>query len=350
MSGPAVLVTGATGFLGRHLLGALRAKGLPAAVLVRQRTGWHAQAWRAEAGDVAVLEGHPLTPERFVTDPLLAGVRTIFHTAGIVHHSRTAPAEMLELNVRGTLQMVHAAKALGARLVFVSSSGTVGCFRFADMTADEDAPFAEPLVSRWPYYVSKIRAEREARRLADQLGVELVIVRPPVLLGPDDHRRRSTGYVQKVLDGRIPAVPSGGMHFTDVRDTATALVQLAELSSPRPIYHLPGTASSLSEFFNMVTEVSGASFVHRPMPRWAALGLARVASLAGRRPSFVPDPVVLEMSTCHWGLASLFAHELGYTPRAARQTLSDTVGWLRANEAPAAAHAAPVLHARTAVT
>jgi nucleoside-diphosphate-sugar epimerase len=68
------------------------------------------------------------------------------------------------------------------------------------MTADEEAPFAERLVARWAYYVSKIRAEREARRLAHQLGVELVIVRPPVLLGLDDHNRLSTGCVQKVLD------------------------------------------------------------------------------------------------------------------------------------------------------
>lgn len=333
MKAPQALVTGATGFLGRHLLSALRSQQVPAAVLVRQRPAWQALPWRREAGDVAVIEGHPLAPEQFCKDPALREVRTIIHTAGIVRHCRATPEEMMELNVRGTLQMLHAAKALGARLVFVSSSGTVGCFRFADMTADEDAPFAEQLVSRWPYYVSKIRAEQQARRLANQLGVELVIVRPPVLLGPDDHRRRSTGYVQKVLDGKIPAVPEGGMHFTDVRDTAAALARLTQLAKARPIYHLPGTASTLSEFFDMVTEVSGASFVKRPMPRWAALGLARLASLSERRPSFLPDPVVLEMSTCYWGLSSLFAQELGYNPRPARQTLSDTVGWLRAARA-----------------
>lgn len=345
-----VLVTGATGFLGRHLLRALHLRGIPAAVLVRQRAAWHAQTWRAEVGDVAILEGHPLAAEKLCADPLLRGVRTIIHTAGIVHHSRTAPEEMLELNVTGTLQMVQLAKALGARLVFVSSSGTVGCFRFPDMTADEDAPFAERIVSRWPYYVSKMRAERAARRLAEQLGVELVIIRPPVLLGPDDHRRRSTGYVQKVLDGKIPVVPRGGMHFTDVRDTASALVALTEMASPRGIYHLPGTASTLSEFFAVVTEVSGAPFIERPIPRWATLGLAKMAGLVRQRPAWLPDPVVLEMGTCYWGLSSLFAHELGYAPRSGRQTLSDTVSWLRANTASIPAHAGVLVDARPTVT
>jgi dihydroflavonol-4-reductase len=350
MTAARALVTGATGYLGRHLLGALRQSGISAAALVRQQAAWAALPWRAEVGDISVIEGSPLVPQAFLSDSRLSAVKTIFHTAGIVHHSRSPHAEMQALNVGGTLQMVHAAKALGARLVFVSSSGTVGCFPFPDMTADEDAPFAERLVARWPYYASKIRAEREARRLADQLGVELVIVRPPVLLGPDDHRRRSTGYVQKVLDGKIPAVPQGGMHFTDVRDTASALARLAELPNARAVYHLPGTASSLNEFFDMVIDVSGAAFVRRPLPRWAALCLAKVASVSPRRPSFVPDPVVLEMSTCYWGLSSLFARELGYAPRPGRQTLSDTVAWLRANTAPAHAHAGRVITARPAVT
>jgi nucleoside-diphosphate-sugar epimerase len=333
VSTASVLVTGATGYLGRHLLRVLRQQGVRAAVLVRQAASWHAQSWSHEAGPVGVIEGEPLHPEAWRHRPELAHVRTIFHVAGIVHHSRKAPEAMIEFNVRGTLQMVRVAKALGARLVFVSSSGTVGCFRFQDMTADEDSPYAEALVRRWPYYASKIKAERDARRLSDQLGVELVTVRPPVLLGPDDHRRRSTGYVQKVIDGRIPAVPRGGMHFTDVRDVAGALARLHEQQSPRQIYHLPGTASTLSEFFHMVCDVSGMRFERRPMPVWATHGIAGLARVSGWKPRWIPDPVVLEMSTCFWGITSLFAHELGYAPRSARQTLSDTVAWLRASPA-----------------
>jgi nucleoside-diphosphate-sugar epimerase len=331
MSGPSILVTGATGFLGRHLLRVLRAQGQRAAVLVRQAAAWHALPWRHEAGEVTVIEGEPLAPELWRERPELAGVRTIFHVAGMVHHSRKSPEHMIEFNVRGTLQMARVAQALGARLVFVSSSGTVGCFRFADMTADEDSPYAEELVQRWPYYASKIRAERDVRRLSQQLDVELVIVRPPVLLGPDDHRRRSTGYVQKVLDGRIPAVPRGGMHFTDVRDVASALARLHELPGARPIYHLPGTASTLGEFFHMVCDVSGTRFERPPMPLWATHGIAGLARVSRWQPRWIPDPVVLEMSTCFWGLTSLFAHELGYAPRTPRQTLSDTVTWLRAS-------------------
>jgi dihydroflavonol-4-reductase len=356
MDEPSVLVTGATGFLGRHLLRVLRDEGLTSAVLVRQKSSWDAQTWQHEAGDVAVVEGHPLDTQRWRADPALAKVRTIFHTAGIVSHSRSAPEDMFALNVQGTLAMVQLAHELGARLVFISSSGTVGCFPFKDMSADEDSLYAEPTVSGWPYYVSKIQAEREARRLATHLGVELVIVRPPVLLGPDDHRHRSTAYVRKVLDNKVPLVPRGGMNFTDIRDVSRALARLVTLERPRPIYHMPGHNMSLREFFNTVIEVSGAKPIRRPMPPWAALGLAKVAGLSDRRPSWLPDPVVLEMSNYYWGITSLYAHELGYAPRLARQTLSDTVSWLRSGHAGTAHHGAAILppeklpHAKPAQT
>jgi dihydroflavonol-4-reductase len=329
MSTSRCLVTGATGYVGRHLLRALRESGRPAVVLVRDRAAWLAQPWIAEAGPVDVIEGSPLDTSRYEADPALRGVTTIFHSAAIVKHSRTGTDEMTELNVRGTLSMVQLGKQLGARVVFVSSSGTVGCFRFAGVTADEDAPYAEDLVGRWPYYASKIRAERESRQLADKLGVELTFVRPPVLLGPDDHRLRSTGYVLKAIERKVPAIPNGGMNFTDVRDVASALVRLGEKATVRPIYHLPGHASSLREFFAMVTEISGVRGSKVPLPTFAAFGLARVGRPLPRRPSWFPDPVVLEMGTRHWGLTSLFAHELGYEPRSPRQTLVDTVEWLR---------------------
>ncbi len=329
MNEPRLLVSGATGFLGRQILRAAHGRRIPAAALVRNRQQWESLPWRGEVGEVAVLEA-PLEAATSL-QPALRGIQTIVHSAGIVQHTRRSPEAMLEFNVGSTLQMVRSAQRLGARLVFVSSSGTVGCFRRPEATANEDAPYAESIVSRWPYYLSKIRAEVEARQLAEQLGVELVIVRPPVLLGPHDHRRRSTGYVQKVLDRKIPMVPSGGMHFTDVRDVASALVSLCELPAPKPTYHLPGRASSLGQFIRDVADVSGVSLTQRPLPRRAALCLARVASAAPRRPHWLPDPVVLEMSTHYWGLSSRFAHELGYAARPPRQTLTDTVAWLRSD-------------------
>jgi len=233
---------------------------------------------------------------------------------------------MTQFHVDSATHLVRTAHAIGARVVLISSSGTVGCFRHADLAADEHAPYAEATIARWPYYASKMHAERAARRLADQLGVPLAVVRLPVLLGPGDHRRRSTAHVARALAGRVPFVPTGGIAFTDVRDAAAAIVQLCALARPRPIYHLPGTNTSLAAFFQMVGEVANVAIPRRSAPRWLLGGLARLP----RGVPGLPDPVLLEMAQHHWGLSSLWSQrELGYAPRGPRQTLVDTVSWLR---------------------
>ncbi len=322
-----VLVTGASGYLGRHLMTAFKESGVPAAALVRKSP--------ERTLDAVIIEGTPLAAQTWQGAAAEAKVHTIVHAAAIVRHSRTASEDMIEVNVGGTLEVVRAAKEIGARVLLVSTSGTVGCYRHADLAADEHAPFSETLAGRWPYYGSKIRAEREGRQLADKLGVPFFVARLPVLLGPDDHGRRSTGHVSRVLQNRVPFIPSGGMHFTDVRDVAAAIVRLTQKKSPRSIYHFPGTATSLAGIFNLVCEVSGATVTTRRAP---ALLLNSVASVSDRLirgwswrpPHWLPDPVILEMAACHWGLSTLWTHsDLGYSPRPARQTLNDTVTWLR---------------------
>lgn len=331
-----VLVTGASGFLGLHCLRALAARGVPARAAVRDGRALERLLASEGVRDVPIEEV-AIGREKLSTR---ATVDTVVHLAGMVRHTRAAPEEMVAFNVEGTKNAVRTAHALGAKVVFVSTSGTVGCFRFPDVVADEQAPFAEAIVGRWPYYLSKIRAEREGRLLAQKLGVPFVVVRPPVLLGPSDPKLRSSGHVLRVLERRVPVVPRGGMHFADVRDVSDALVTIAEQRAPRSVYHLPGTATSLRAFFRMVTEVSGVPVVARDLPPFVlstAVGIGRLAPKASKPLGL--DPVLLEMASCHWGLATLYAHdELGYRSRAPRQTLADTVAYLRSRTA-SASHA-----------
>jgi len=328
-----LLITGATGFVGRHVLEAGAGVGWPAIALVRDAQLWSSYDWTAGLGDVSLATGDVSEPQAWREGlPPLGGIA---HLAAVVRHSRHAPDDMLETNVQGTLAMVRLAAAHGCRLVVVSTSGTVGCFRDPDAFADETAPFCEATVSRWPYYRSKIRMEREARALADELGVELVFLRPPILLGPGDHRYRSTSNVLKALRRKLPFIIGGGMHFADVRDAARALIVALERPDVRPVYHLEGTMCELEHFFEMLEEVSGV-----PRPRfvlpyrpawWLASAVHRLGVLAtGEPPHLLPDPVVVEMAAHYWGARSLHAgSDLGYKPRDPRETLRDTVAWLR---------------------
>jgi nucleoside-diphosphate-sugar epimerase len=326
----AYLVTGASGFLGRHLLEALRDADPTRRVLalVRDPETWSAYAWTRKLAGVELLRGSVTEPDAWCDDPRLADVTGVFHLAALVRHSRRGAGDVERTNVEGTRALLALAAARGWRVLLVSTSGTVGCFRDPAARAAEDAPYCEAAVAAWPYYRSKLHAEREARRLADAAGLVLAIVRPPVLLGPGDHRFRSTGHLIRFLRRRLPFVIHGGVHFADVRDASRALLQVMQREAPRPITHLPGTACSVGRFFEMAEEVSGVPAPPLVLPFRLAWWLARLQGPL----HLLPDPVVIEMASHWWGLESRYAREeLGYVSRDPLHTLADTIAWLREN-------------------
>ena len=337
--GHTVLVTGATGFLGRHVLQALRVlePDTHICVLVRNPTEWHKLDWTAALGPVDLIEGGVIGDDAWLLDPRLNGLGGILHLAAIVRHARRNAHDLYETNVQGLLRMVRLAGKHGCRIVFSSTSGTVACFNRPNKVALEDAPYVDQTVRNWPYYDSKIQAEKQARHLAAELGVALTVIRPPVMLGPGDHRFRSSGNVIKHLQQKFPFLIHGGMHFIDVRDAAAAMVRALRHPAARPVYHLGGTATSIEAFFQMLQDVSGVPAPKRVIPQGLAWTLANAAeATAARLPhkpkSPLPDPVVIEMAGHWWDIQSRYAEaELGYVSRPPYQTLADTVGWLREN-------------------
>jgi dihydroflavonol-4-reductase len=137
--------------------------------------------------------------------------------------------------------------------------------------------------------------------------------------------------VKRVLDGKVPVLFDGGMHFVDVRDVAAATLAALRIERPRRIYHLAGTESSLSDYFRRVASLAGVPLRAPTIPAAALRAASRINARLGRLGlSVLPDPVVAEMATSYWGLRSRFAEsELGFTPRPGDVTLRDTIAWLR---------------------
>lgn len=332
-AGP-LLITGASGFLGRHLLDALAREmpGRALVVLTRDRRAWESAAWRPAGLHAEVVEGTIEGAAQWSAAPALAGLAGIFHLAATVRHRRSRAFEQEQDDIDGAAAMIRLAARTGARVVAVSTSGTVGCSTDPGARPDEHAPFCEAAVADWPYYRGKIEAERVTRALASELGVGLVLLRPPVLLGPGDHRGRSTRHVARFLRGRLPFVVAGGMHYVDVRDVAHAMVAAMRHPQPQPVYHLPGHASSIPEFFAAVAAIAGRRPPRLVLPYRLAWWLATLLKPL----HLLPEPTAVEMASRYWGLASRYAAaDLGHQPRPAAETLGDTVRWLREQGAPA---------------
>lgn len=170
-----VLVTGANGFVGRHVCEALFARDQPFRMLVREET------WVGETR-AAVFRARDLFDEEAVRAGL-SGCRAVIHLAGRVHvMDDNAPDPMIDfraINVEGTRSLARWAADAGAgRFVFVSSikvngeSTPLAPFRESDVPAPED-----------PYGQSKWEAELALREIAAETGLEVVILRPPLMYG-----------------------------------------------------------------------------------------------------------------------------------------------------------------------
>jgi dihydroflavonol-4-reductase len=322
-----VLVTGAAGFLGKHLVVSLRAAGHEVLALCRKPDA-SLQELGAEVLVGDILHGG-LKAESLV------GCDAVVHAAGKVSRD-PADAELLfQTHVDGTKAVLKAAEAAGvARAVVISTSGVVAVSEDATHIGKESDAAPLELLQKWPYYRSKLFAE-EAALLQNKPGFSVCTINPTLLLGPGDAHGSSTEDVRMFLEKKIPMVPSGGLSFVDVRDVAAAVVSALTSGRGGERYLLAACNMTLKEFFGRLERVSNVKAPILPMPKAPALmrhGTELLAKLTKQWGLPMPvDPVSLDMANHYWYVdASKAEDELGFAPREPNETLRDTVEDLRA--------------------
>ena len=329
-----VLVTGGSGFLGEHVLRALRAQGRSARALVRQPSAALKELGVSQyLGDILAPASESGTAG--VADDLAAaldGCREVYHLAGQVSRDPQKAQEMMRVHVEGTRNLLQAAKAAGVRRVVVAStSGTIAVSRSPVPIPDESFPYPVELCGTWPYYLSKIYQEKLALDLGTRLGLEIVCVNPSLLLGPGDRRGSSTEDVRKFLVGEIAAIPSGGLSFVDVRDAASACLSAMERGRPGARYLLGGPNWTFAEFLGRLGRIAKVEGPWLRVPAgWNSL-VNRVTRAVDhvcqhRGVSSPIDRVSFEMGQVYWYCdSSLAKRELGFVSRDPAETLDDTV-------------------------
>ena len=212
-----VLVTGGTGFIGSALSNRLASQpGFTVCVSVRRRAASVAENRMMHVAELAAGTD---------SSEALAGVDVVVHTAARVHVMRERVADPLTeyraVNVAGSLNLARqAARARVRRFVFLSSIKVNGertssrcSFSADDVPAPED-----------PYGVSKYEAEEGLKRISSAAGMELVIVRPPLVYGPGVRANFDT--MMRLLAQGIP-LPLGAV--TDNRRSFVALDNLLDM-------------------------------------------------------------------------------------------------------------------------
>lgn len=226
----AVLVTGAGGFIGSHLVEALAARGYRVRAFVRYNGRGDPGLLRDLSSDtraqIEIIFGD-LRDSHAVREAA-CGVDTIFHLGALIAipYSYVHPRETVETNVIGTLNVLEAARVHGVRrVVHTSTSEVYGTARFVPITEDH------PLQGQSPYSASKIGADKLVESFHLSFGVPTVTVRPFNTYGP---RQSARAVIPTIITQALtrPVVRLGDLRPTRdlnyVSDTVAGFLAAAE--------------------------------------------------------------------------------------------------------------------------
>lgn len=321
MTSDTVFLTGASGFVGGHVLDALLERGYAVRALVRDGGVPGRDRCEQVAGDLAA-------PGALV--PLLRGCRYLVHTAAVYSFAPRDRAQLQAINVRGTIGLLEAARIAGVeRAVVTSSSAAVGPAK--GLRPAQESDWASPHHTASAYHASKVLQERAA--LAARIPV--VTVLPTAPIGPGDARPTPTGrMVLDVMRGRMPAFLAGGMNAVDVDDVARVHVLALEHGKPRERYIAGGVNLTLAELFAVIARAAGRRAPRRRMPYPVAFAAAAVDELRSRLTGAAPR---VPLEGVRMGRLMMYASsekatsELGYQPHPIAPAIDGAVRWYRAH-------------------
>jgi dihydroflavonol-4-reductase len=311
------LVTGAAGFIGAHVVGALRGEG--AEVIAFDRV--------PPPADVEFIRGDVLDPD--AVRRAVDGCDTIFHLAAVYSYARADAALMRAVNVDGVRNVLDAAVRGNRvrRVVHTSSCATCGPVTGRAATERDLPPPRELAV---PYRRTKLDGERLALHAAAH-GADVVVVNPTVPVGPGDARPTPTGkMVVDVASGRARGyVARSALNIVAVQDVAAGHIRALEHGRSGERYLLGGENLTMREVFALIARAAG-----RPAPRvavpWCAAFAAAIVADAALRP-LGREPSLLVLDEVRSGrLPHLFddakaRSELGYVSRPAADALAAAV-------------------------
>ncbi len=285
-----VYATGASGFIGGHVVRELRAAG-------------------HEVGDewIDLLDQERLRRA-------IAGCDAVFHLAAL--YSYDAPASEHErVNVEGTRVVVELCRELGVgRLVHTSTCGTCGPVAGRPATEQDSPPDWELAV---PYKRTKLEAERIVLAAARE-GLDAVVVNPTTPVGEGDRFPTPTGrMIEGVATGRYRGYVDTGVNVVDVRDVARGHLLALERGRAGERYLLGGVDLTLRELFGAIADLAGRPRPRVRVPYAAARALGRAGIANAEEVALARLPMYYS-----WEKAR---RELGYSPGPVEPALARAV-------------------------
>lgn len=319
-----VLLTGASGFVGSHILDSLRARGVATAVLLRPTSDRH--FIKAHLPAVEVRPGTITEPDGLRS--AMADATHVIHCAGCTRVSRVS--EFYETNHLGTRNVVEAVNSLGTqvkRLVHISSLAAAGPATPARPAHETDTPHP---VSE--YGKSKLAGELAVRH---DCRVPFTILRPPAVYGP-----RDSGFLPmfKAIRNHVLPRPSSrqALSLVYVRDLADAVATCLDnnRAAGKTYFVASDEITTGRQMADEIASQTGGWTLPCPLPvavLWPLCLAQEIASRVTGKPSLLNLQKFAELRAPGWVCdASLLQQDLGYRcGTTLRQGIAATLEWYR---------------------
>lgn len=317
------LVTGGSGFIGRHLVSELLARGEKVRILDRARPIKLPQAVEFISGSIL---------DRDVVARALTGVDRVYHLAAIAHLWTPKQDDYDVVNRLGTeIVLAAAAERTIAKFVHCSTEAVLAPARARPSMIDEDTP-TDLADMAGPYTRSKYLAE-QAVLAAARSGLPAVIVNPTLPVGPGDKELTPpSAMLAHFITNPSPFFVDCVLNYVDVRDIAAGMTLAADHGRNGERYILGGDNLRLRHVTQIIAQVSGrrAPWLNLPGPIALAAGaiLERIAtSITRRTPAATIEGVRLALRSAPIDSGKA-RRELGYVTRPVEDVLVRTVSWL----------------------
>jgi dihydroflavonol-4-reductase len=316
-------VTGATGFVGSHVVRELHRQGWTVHLLARRTSPLD------EISDIPHTrhEGD-ITDAESLDGAIPDGADAVFHVAASTNFWSRRNAEQSRINVDGTANLIEASMRAGARrFIHTSSFVTWG---FTGRLFDETSARSDRY--DWINYVhTKTLSEQLVLDAAGEGHIDAVVTNPANVLGPGDRHNWSRLF-RMVQDRKLPLAPSGGGNFCDVREVAKAHVSAFHEGRRGERYLLGGPFARYIDVMRIASEVLNVRGPTRTAPGWVFRAVAQVlqaaGSISGREPDVTPESAAMAAMNIRCDSAKAI-RELDYREAPLEVMVADTITWMK---------------------
>lgn len=318
-----ILVTGGTGLVGSELIKQLIAQGKSVRAIYRKSIPNSSPSGGSWEGAVEWVKGD--IADILSLEVAMQGVQQVYHCAAIITFNPKRREELFRTNVEGTANVVNACLSCGVKkLVHVSSVSALGRIRQGETVAETNQWSEE--TNNSAYGKSKYYAELEVYRGIAE-GLKAAIVNPTIILGPANWNDGSSALFKNAYN-EFPWYTNGVTGFVDVRDVATAMIQLMETTISNEKFILSAENRTYGEMLSMIANAFGKKPPHKEAKKWMGAIIWRLdkikSILTGSNPLLTKETTRTAQAKVYFDNSKIVNALPGFHFRKMEDTIKDT--------------------------